>query len=803
MTSQPIADEVDITPHPRILRMLGEIAFEPHKCVGELIDNAIDGFLKNPRLFVNGRQGPEISINVPHRDQIASRTGEIWVEDNGPGMTLAQLAAAASAGYSASSPLENLGLFGMGFNIATARLGGITEVRSGISGETTWSVLEINLSTLQRQGTFGIRPRFENKPRETHGTRVVIRQLKAEQAMQIAAGIRGPTRRSVTGLRSWIGRTYTKYLRETEPRLGNQSLRVIVNGEAGRAYRWCIWGENRSVEVGPSTRHGQQEQIQAYQDFDLPLGDGLFCVTSLSWQPEGTLAGGPCTYCRDESVVERVRRMKGWLGVQRHLDEDAYGLDFLRNGRAILQWDKRVFSWTDPDSGRTELEYPIDEPRARHGRIVGEVEIDHVPVHYQKDSFEEESWLWKEVIENLRGRSPLRPQVAERRGLQRNESLLQPIYRGYNRTRTEEGGRYGRERARRESWGRDLIIKQEVAEEYYERFLEGDPDYQTDEKWHEWLIDADAALARASAQPGTGGAVPTVIAPPQGPVAAPRTERQRLRDAGQVDEELSGTYGFEPHRVLEVSVFRVAESVFREQGNMRHAVPVVAFPELQGSVDCFYDETHPRIEHEEADLRDLIVAEIAVVLRDRFYDRLPYSFVLDHLRMTRLPDLSQANLMRSASRLVEDLWPRFVRVFEANSGESVRLRDLLGEEDLRGLGRVVAQQGGGQELVDRILDTGEFLRWMPDQMSRILRRLPEAFLDDRLFAVPYRNLPQGLSEAERFELGQANVSRVANPLEDVANATRVSPFEAREVERIVRLRAFRSVDLVKQYLVAT
>ena len=806
-TGQP--QQVDITPHPRILRMLGEIAFEPQKCVGELIDNSIDAFLSQPRSSAEHPiQRPEITVLVPHRDQINSGRGEIIVEDTGPGMTLSQLTDAAKAGYSGSSPIEDLGLFGMGFNIATARLGNVTELRSGVAGETTWNVLEIDLAALQRQGGFIIRPRFETKPTEAQGTRVTIRSLKPEQAAQIAAGVRGATRRSVTGLRSWIGRTYTKYLREAEPRLGNQTLRITVNGEAVRPYRWCVWGANRYVEAGAATRHGPPEQICAYQDFNQILGVGIYCVSCLSWQPEESPDTTSCVYCRENNVIERSRRMRGWIGIQRHLDEDDYGFDFLRNGRAILQWDKRVFSWTDPETGRLDLEYPIDEPRARHGRIVGEVEIDHVPVHYQKDSFEEESWLWREVIDNLRGRSPLRRQVAERRSLPRNESLLQPFYRGYNRTRTEEGGRVtGSVRGRREPWARDLIINQEVAQTYHRKFVEGDPEYQGDEKWYEWLVDADAALARQ--RPGAGDEppdddLPPVISPPSGPETAPRTERQRLQDIAELDSELTGTYGFEPYRALDVTVYRVAENLFREQGTLQHAVPVVVFPELQGSLDCFFDETHPRIAHEESDVRDLIIAEVALILQDRFYDRLPFSFVLDHLRKTRLPDLSRVTLTRSASRLIDGLWPRFVRAFETYSnGDTVRLRDLLGDEDVRQLSRAVAEQGGGQDQVETLLDTGEFLRWMPHLMSRLLGQMPERFLDDRLFAIPYRNLPQGLSEAERFELARGNVSRLANPLEDLANATRPSRFEPAEVERLVRLRAFRSIDLVQEFVVAT
>ena len=74
---------VDITPHPRILRMLGEIDFEPHKCIGEFIDNSIDGFLRTPQIFT-GTSPAKISIMVPHKDIINAGAGEIIVEDNGP-----------------------------------------------------------------------------------------------------------------------------------------------------------------------------------------------------------------------------------------------------------------------------------------------------------------------------------------------------------------------------------------------------------------------------------------------------------------------------------------------------------------------------------------------------------------------------------------------------------------------------------------------------------------------------------------------------------------------------------------------
>lgn len=37
---------VDITPTPRVLRVLGELPFSPWQCFAELIDNSVDAFNK-------------------------------------------------------------------------------------------------------------------------------------------------------------------------------------------------------------------------------------------------------------------------------------------------------------------------------------------------------------------------------------------------------------------------------------------------------------------------------------------------------------------------------------------------------------------------------------------------------------------------------------------------------------------------------------------------------------------------------------------------------------------------------------
>ena len=39
---------------------------------------------------------------------------------------------------------------------------------------------------------------------------------------------------------------------------------------------------------------------------------------------------------RPSYIVERSKRLTGWVGIQRYADPNDYGIDFIRNGRKIL-----------------------------------------------------------------------------------------------------------------------------------------------------------------------------------------------------------------------------------------------------------------------------------------------------------------------------------------------------------------------------------------------------------------------------------------------------------------------------------
>lgn len=178
-----------------------------------------------------------------------------------------------------------------------------------------------------------------------------------------------------------------------------------------------------------------------------------------------------------------LAQVEGWLGVQRYFDKKHYGIDLIRNGRVIEELDKSFFTFTDAN-GDAIFEYPID---AVHwgGRLIGELEIDFVRVSHQKDSFDKLDPEWKKVVELVRGKAPLQPRIAERMGLGKNDSPLSRLFTAYRK------GTAGL---------KDLVpgsadgtgLNTGLVSDYVQKFYEGDPAYQSDEKWYELVLQAEA-----------------------------------------------------------------------------------------------------------------------------------------------------------------------------------------------------------------------------------------------------------------------------------------------------------------------
>ena len=385
--------------------------------------------------------------------------------DNGRGMDLATLANAVSAGWTGNSRYGSLGLYGMGFNIATARLGRVATVKTTRAGDPSWTVIILDLDELARGRNYDVPVRYEPKrDPQDHGTQVIISKLKNDQWDKLS--------KHAPKIREELGDVYSYLLRERD-------FALTVNGKLVQPRRPCTWDRIRSV-----TRSGAR--IPAIIEIDQPLSLAKACMDCGWWNKEWA---EECEDCQKTNLMLRQRRIWGWIGVQRYLHKSDYGIDFLRNGRKILIRDKRFFYWDDPNGiEASELEYPIDSPRAR-GRIIGEIHCDHVPVNYQKNAFVYDNPEWRTVVRTVRGTSPLGEKIAERLGLLRNISPLARLYAGYRRE--DQGLNY-------------LVASNDTAVEWAQHFRDGDERYETDALWYQLATAHDHPVTpKPKAQSGS------------------------------------------------------------------------------------------------------------------------------------------------------------------------------------------------------------------------------------------------------------------------------------------------------------
>ena len=462
MVDTPQMDEVsgerfDLTPDPRVLVMLGEINLDQWRCLAEFIDNCVDSFI-SAKPAGETLVEPTVWVTLPILHDPA---GRITVRDNGTGMDATTLESAVKAGWSGNDPVGNLGLFGMGFNIATARLGTRTTVWTSRAGDPEWVGLRIDFDTLVRQRHF-LTPRMKRpKPdSQDHGTEVTIEAIKPEHRRWFAR------RASQLAVTRELGRAYSAMLRDWGIPI---QFKLLVNTNTVPRRDHCVWNGDRYTEkpgVGP---------VFAVEQVRAELAPRPYCKRCWLWLAAGD---DTCPECgRVDEVMSRPRQISGWLGIQRYLSNTEYGIDFIRHGRKIEIGNRELFFWQNA-SGGTEPEYPTDDPRNR-GRIVGEIHLDHCRVTYTKDRFDRSDPAWLEMVEVVRGRGPLRPDKAREEGAPPNMSPLFKLFQAYRRSspKPKVAGCYARLL---------LVPDNENATYMSHKFYEGEGAYQSDEKWWYW-----------------------------------------------------------------------------------------------------------------------------------------------------------------------------------------------------------------------------------------------------------------------------------------------------------------------------
>lgn len=354
----------------------------------------------------------------------------------------------------------------MGFNIATARLGLVTEVWTSRAGDPEQVGVRIDLDELRAANNFRVprqtRPKLDHT---AHGTEIVLTRLKPDQRAYLARG------NNQTTIRKHLARAYSALLTDSE--VGK--IRLAIGGTRLSPRTHCIWSDERS----PTFPDGSG--ARAIEIINVALAPRRYCthcMRTLATNEESCPTGSPAC-----EIVESQRRVHGWVGLQRYLHNTEFGIDFIRNGRKIEIGNKDLFDWTD---GQTlEVEYPTDDQRGR-GRFVGEIHIDHCRVSYTKDRFERDDPSWSEMVRVVRGEGPLRPTVARQRGYGGNETPLFRFYQAFRRSSPQ--GKNG-------LWSRLLVVRDnERALQMGEAFANGEADYISDERWWQLVQEQDKEI---------------------------------------------------------------------------------------------------------------------------------------------------------------------------------------------------------------------------------------------------------------------------------------------------------------------
>lgn len=764
--------EFDLQPHPRILMMLGEINLAEWQCIAELVDNAIDGFLRAERAGHRIDQ-PEIHIHLPSK---AGPNARITVRDNGPGMDPDTLENAVKAGWTSNDPMGSLGLFGMGFNIATARLGQATQVWSSLAGEDSRHGVEINFEELTEQRHFRTPMLTGSKPDpESGGTEVVIERLKPDQMEWFTRAA------NQSKLRRDLAQIYSAILRDGGRPLG---LNIYVNGTALRGRRHCVWGGAESLDR--TVHHRRLGEINAFLEINQALPKRRFCFRCWYWLPSHGDSCPAC--CRADEIVERDRRIYGWLGIQRHVDETEFGIDFLRHGRKIERFNKDLFDWDGGES--TEREYPIDDPRHR-GRIVGEIHLDHCRVTYTKDRFERNDPAWADMVRVLRGEGPLRPEKAAQAGYGPNGSALFLLFQGFRRhnPKTKVAGGY-----------RDLLAvpDNDRAKEMAARFHQGDPEYQSDEKWYDLIEEAETALLVDDG--GVGG--------------------DEGKDDFWDEDESSGDEGADDQEADEAPQRTAIPSLSREYVEHQthqhfpveglgvqpsdpdlgdEEVPWRLIRDTSGEYRFLVNASHRVFRSVTLTPLDALLAEMAWSATDfvRGQPNPPsFGVVLAGLRLqyAGATELDPVNLNSDASAALRSIATSLSGHLDEDDAKAL-FDDLHPHERRHVLEKLVAIGGGD---ATQIVEGGRFLDYAPRaSVLKFFEQHPGLFFDGRYWEIPYDGIDLGDTEANEQARARM-VRRHAALIGDAIWLAEQDPSDLDEAGRSRLMRAALALELLAE-----
>lgn len=715
---------VDITPTPRVLRVLGELPFSPWQCFAELIDNSVDAFNKAEEC-----EDQRIDIFWAS-ERVAQDERTIEIQDNGPGMTIDQITSAVKAGYTSNDPIDNLGLFGLGFNIATAKLGDKTIVYSTRSGDPQWVGVEVDFEQLNRDHTFNAPVLYKEKEDfADHGTRVVISNLKN--------GVYASVKTRESTIRKQLENVYSHLL-------GKGAVDIYIQNKRLSPKKYCVWSKSRYV-----IRDG--ERIYAIQDIDRVLGSSLFDIDRncyLTADQEDDLQteldnGAPLP----SHIIRRQKRLKGWVGIQRYFDTNDFGIDFIRNGRKILLSNKDAFSFENEFTGTSILQYPVELGSTVGGRIVGEIEVDYLIPTYQKNDFDRTDISWKQTLEALRGVGPILPKL--RRDM------------GYGDANTSPIGLLANAYRRTEKGTKNLALARSVAAEFFAYFQHGNPDYIEDDKWWQAVIESDRDNASGNAdQAGevdlgdapsddpanyiSGNTENITITPtmPPEPTATSDTPITSSMDwllqnsIEQASLSRKYTYGHQMPFNVKVHKMKRGQKIYAD------GVPIPCLFTSE-SIDCdfFFDDSHEIIAQFPNTPEGMLLFHLARKFASR--DGANEMMIYSELMMKNFPEkrIDKASLKEQAELIFEDLREKLAKHLEIRYSEVLScIKESSGETE-----ETMSSILPNPELYQAFnLGTSEgiaVINYVPAKtIIRLVSTFPEDLFDDKVFSALYSKI---------------------------------------------------------------
>lgn len=749
---------IDITPTPRILRTLGDIPFEVWQCLAELSDNSLDAFRDQIR---NGTpiDGARLDI-VWSKENVAAQDREILIIDNGPGMPLETLQNAARAGYSSNDPINNLGLFGMGFNIATARLGEETQFLSATPESGEWTGIVIDFSELVKKGTFEapliVVPK---KKKEECGTKIIVKRLRE--------GVYSDLRTKESAIRRRLEVIYSAILEKGD-------IEISVQGKALKPIKSCAWSGSRFVMY-------KGNRVNAVQEVDVDLGHAWFDISRNRYLSDLEAGDAEATGAGHAAIVKRPRRLRGWLGIQRYFDTSEFGIDFIRNGRKILIGDKSLFGYENPDTGTVIIEYPVELGSTVGGRIVGELHVDYLIPTYQKNGFDTSDKSWRVTVDAIRGAGPILPKKRQALGYSgENTSPLGLLANAFRRT---EPGTKG------------LSLSKEVARNFLAEFKKGTPEYQNDEKWYKAAQEEDRIRGgenEATANPVDTGSTPsdnpddygpstttstqspsTKITPEPQKVPEVVSEKGDLMSRCEKIVSLGGKYAYRAGRpAFEVTAWKIKSGQIRN-GGMR--VPCMIFQDGI-EVDFFFDETHSILEEYPMSPKQLLLHNLAerfavrdapISMQEVFLALIDNHLADERINLSSLKERAEAALGRVRDGLPVLLSHRIkkcISLIKSLPTES----DSLGQTLLNECPQLFsAMQDESDEAIKILAYISE------DTLIHFVEAMPEEFLDDRVFKLPYSTIAFA-DHAQNDRFRKISLDKVISYLKDVKMLLRSS-----------------------------